>query len=323
MAIRLSIIIPIDNAPLSELTMPLASLNSQLGIDGKTVEVLLVDNGEFHLEDTAALHLFAQLHLRVLTTPKTCGHMGALAFGLTVAKGQYVMLLNANNQLYQPFTLQQLLGLLTQHPDTDLLGGTTLWQGQTSRRQPVYRAGQSLTSLAGWLIRRAALSSNAVTLSDDFGEFSEELAARLLRAAVGGTVTTEATVCVVFASRTHPVRGTQPVINEQWVSMMAAFLATLKAQNPAQLDHAFAQFIVRFYSQILRVPADSRAPLTTQVAGIVRDHAGSWLAVTALVDREKVADSSPAAPWNENPGEFNHYLNQLANIAAKEIAMRR
>lgn len=321
MSVQLSIILPVDNAPLSELMMPLASLNNQLGLMGNQVEILLVDNGEFHLDLPAQLNLFVQLTVRTITPDQVCGRMAAFEAGVKAAKGEYIMLLDANNQLYHPFTLQNLFGLQAKHPDADIIGGATLLQGLTKDRQPVYRAGRSQTSLHGLMIRRALLMSEQVQFDDQYGEYSEEFTARLVRQAAGGVVEGEDIACVIFSSRTHAITGQKPQINEQWVLMMAGYLAQLRATSE-RFDTEYAKFIVRFYSQVLQVPAASRMPLTTAVAQIVKTHVDRWPAVQQFVAGVKLTDKHAQAPWVAAPASFANYLDQLTRIAGVAIRKR-
>lgn len=321
--VQLSIIIPVDNAPLNELAVPISSLNNQLGIDHQQLEVLLVDNGEFHLDSPERLMLFSHLQLRTITLPTVGGRMTAFAAGVAAAKGRYVMLLDANNQLYQPFTVQALLGIQAHHPETDLLGGTTLLQGMTRERQSVYRAGRNLVSLHGMLIRRALLMTDQVIFDDRFGEFSEELAARLLRQAAGGVVETEELVSVSFASRTHGLFGREATINASWLAMMAAYLRQLREKNPEHFTTEYAKFIIRFYSQILHVPGADRLALTTIVADLVKTYAQTWPAAAEVIAAITAQDDSPEAPWVADPSAFSGYLAQLARIAAGRAKAQR
>ena len=112
----ISIITPLYNkgAYISET---IESVLSQLLPDW---ELIIVDNGSAD-NGPEVVRMFADARIRLVASPKR-GPGAARNYGLTVASGEWILFLDADD-LLAPDYLQERLGLLQNHPLADLLVG--------------------------------------------------------------------------------------------------------------------------------------------------------------------------------------------------------
>jgi glycosyltransferase involved in cell wall biosynthesis len=97
--IKLSIIIPFYGETAETLSLPLATINSQVGIDFEQVDVHLVNDGGEEIE-FEKLSFFAHLDLHYHRLAENVGPGLARQYGVDQSEGEYIYFLDADDVLY-------------------------------------------------------------------------------------------------------------------------------------------------------------------------------------------------------------------------------
>ncbi len=309
---RISIILPIDNVEENDLSIPISSVNNQIGIDHHDVELLLVDNGAYKLERPEVFDLFRQVHLRYLETPRVMKRGSAIQYGIDKARGGYVLVIQPNHQLYQAATLQGYFTMSDAHPEATAINGLVTTQYFDAQRVAHYQVGRTSQNIAGRWIRREFLQQHQIRFEDEYGAYAQEYVSRLVSHLAPSAIDLDAEGVMVFTSRAMPNEDTlQAPINATWLTMMAGYFARLQQADKPTYMTEFARFVIRFYTQLKSVPVADRANLKHLLATLVGANAAAWAPALAYVQQVRTSDHSPAAPWNAEGAQFDHYLAGL------------
>ncbi|WP_179395647.1 glycosyltransferase family A protein [Lacticaseibacillus absianus] len=311
----ISIIIAADSATAADLSIPLSSLNNQLGIDFRQVEVILIDNGRYQLDDLEPLRLFNHLKFRYIKPARIWSWPAALQQGLMIATGQFVMFMGPNMQLNQIDVLQRFFTVARAHPEAQLLAGTLLTQQMAPTREVTYQVDETTRLLRGRWFNRALLMQAQIAF-EPFGDYTEELVARLAEAAATGHIQpVDVIACAQFLGRTVSEAVLAPVaraVTPEWVRMMDRYFTQLKAIAPATYAKALAQSIIRFYTQLAQAKPTDRDAMLALMANLVAHHGARWDEIQVHIDEARLADQAPRAPWNSEPARFDAYLARIA-----------
>ncbi|WP_390409525.1 glycosyltransferase family A protein [Lacticaseibacillus jixiensis] len=315
MSKTLSLIIAMQSATVQDLAVPLSSINNQLGVDFRQVEVLLIDNGRYQLEDLEPLRVFDRLKFRYIKPAKIWSWQTAFEQGLMLATGQYVAFLGPNMQFNSVDVLQQLFAAVKAHPEAQLISGLLLNETMQPDRKFTYEVTATTHLLRGRFIARTVMLQNQIHF-EDFGAYTELFVGQLIDAVAKQPQQLGAAMSVQFLGRTVPdaVLAPQPEhLQLDWVRMMTRYLVLLQKIAPDQYVKTLAKTIVRFYSQ-----AGGDAAMTAQMAELTAQNAQQWPQVLAYIDELEAADSSPAAPWHAEAGRFAAYMQRVTpRVAAK------
>lgn len=310
---RISIILPVNNVEESDLSIPISSINNQIGIDFHDVELLLIDNGPYKLEHPEAFDLFRNVDLRYLVTDQVMESNSAIQFGIDAAQGDYVTILEPNNQLHQAPTLQGYFTMSDAHPDADSINGIVTTQYFDKQRVAHYQVGRMVQSIAGRWIKRSFLQDNQIRFKDDFGPYAEEYVSRLVNKLSNDAVDLDDYGVMKFMSRALPNNNAlQSPINVTWMKMMSLYFQQLQGADQVAYMNEFAKFTIRFYTQLKSVPVADRSSLQSIMKTIVGTNALAWAPTLAYVKQVRAEDQSHAAPWNAEAQQFDNYLNGLS-----------
>lgn len=310
---RVSLIIAMESASVHDLAVPLSSINNQLGVDFREIEVLLIDNGRYQLEDLEPLRVFNHLTFRYIKPAKIWSWANAFQQGVMLATGKYVAFLGPNFQFNAVDVLQQVLQTITAHPEAQLISGLLMRQEMNDDRSYAYKVESANHLLSGRFINRNLLMQSQIKF-EDFGVYTEQYVGQQIEAVAQAPRKLESVVAVQFMGRALPetVLPPQPeTLQLEWVRMMTRFLTRLRNLAPDQYVPTLAKTIVRFYSQ-----AGGDAAMTAQMAELTAVHAEKWPQIMAFVDDLRVSDLNPAAPWNAAPSRFNAYLQRISPLTA-------
>lgn len=314
MSKTLSLIIAMESATVQDLVVPLSSVNNQLGVDFRQVEVLLIDNGRYQLEDLEPLRVFNRLKFRYIKPAKIWSWPVAFQQGLMLATGKFVAFMGPNMQFNSVDVLQQVFAGIKAHPDAQLFSGLLLKENMTAKRQFEYRVASTTHLLRGRFISRDLMMQSQLTF-EDFGAYTEQFVGQLVEAVAQAPQELEHAVAVQFLGRTVSDAVLPPAptkLQLEWVRMTAQYLARLQQLVPAQYGETLAKTIVRFYSQAGKDPA-----MTAQMAALTAQNAAQWPQVLAYVTQLQATDQSPAAPWNAEPADFSGYLQKVSPLRAQ------
>ncbi|WP_125705945.1 glycosyltransferase [Lacticaseibacillus daqingensis] len=315
----LSIIVAADSATAEDLSIPLSSINNQLGIDFRQVEVILIDNGRYQLDSLEPLRLFNHLKFRYIKPAQIWAWEVALQQGLTMATGKFVLFMGPNMQLNQVDVLQRFFVAAQDNSAAQIIGGLLLTQQMTTTREVTYQVGSTTRRLCGRMLNRALLMRAQIAF-EAYGDYTEELVARLAEAVAGTHQHEEPGIaCAQFLGRTvsEAVMAPSPtVLTPDWVRMMTRYFERLKALTPEQYPTTLGRCVVRFYTQLQAVPGADREAMLALMADLVRQNAAQWAHVAAFIDELRVSDRSMEAPWNHAPKQFDAYLARLQAVVA-------
>lgn len=178
MSKTLSIIIAVNDAQERDLSIPLSSINNQLGFDFRSLQLLLIDHGQFHLDDTRVFDLFGNLRIDYVETDTVQSWEAAFNTGLAKATGDYVMFMGPDGQLNETSVLQTFMTMADQHPDAEILSGLVLDQDMTKTRTAEYRIGRDLKTTRGRMISRRFIEKSQLRWVE-MGAYSDELFSRI------------------------------------------------------------------------------------------------------------------------------------------------
>ncbi|WP_461240386.1 glycosyltransferase [Paucilactobacillus sp. N302-9] len=312
----ISVIVTVDNAQESDLSIPLSSLNNQIGFDFGQLEVILVDNGAYKLRDASVFNLFANLTLKYLKVDQVMTTASAFQHGIDAATGDYVMLMSPNSQLNQSSIFQSFAVRAQEHRDADLISGLLMEQSINEQLQEQYKVGRNDQSIYARWFRRDFLAQNKIQFRDDFGGYANEYVCRLANQLATEDVHIEEVGYVKFTNRQLAgVQNTDTtgVISADWLKMMGTYFLKLQDTNQDLYMNEFARFIVRFYTQLKQIPAMQRTEISELVKPLAGKNAIAWSYTQQFVAQVKQQDQSPQAPWNAEPAQFDAYLNGITS----------
>lgn len=312
----ISVIVTVDNAQESDLSIPLSSLNNQIGFDFSQLEVILVDNGAYKLRDASVFNLFANLTLKYLKVDQVMTTASAFQHGIDAATGDYVMLMSPNSQLNQSSIFQSFAVRAQEHRDADLISGLLMEQSINEQLQEQYKVGRNDQSIYARWFRRDFLAQNKIQFRDDFGGYANEYVCRLANQLATEDVHIEEVGYVKFTNRQLAgVQNTDTtgVISADWLKMMGTYFLKLQDTNQDLYMNEFARFIVRFYTQLKQIPAMQRTEISELVKPLAGKNAIAWSYTQQFVAQVKQQDQSPQAPWNAEPTQFDAYLDGITS----------
>lgn len=318
---HISIIITVNDAQEADLAIPLSSINNQLGIDFREVEVILVDGGRYRLENLEAFRLFKNIRINYESPDTVLSWEESFEWGLNVAHGDYVMFMGPDGLLNQTSVVQTFNTVAGQNPDADVLTGLVLEQDMTRSRQTEYTIGTDLTTVRGRWIKRSFLDQFKIHW-EPVGEYSDELYSRLINIFSRGDTAVNEIAYARFMSR--DVRGevlapTSREMTVGWLNMMSRYLTVLQKIDQKIYEDEFARECVRYYTQQQRVLETDRKPFAAAMQAIVEQNAAAWVQAQSFIDHVKLQDTSPEAPWNADTQSFNRYLDWLNQIVSAAL----
>ncbi|WP_412989925.1 glycosyltransferase [Pediococcus siamensis] len=311
---RLSIIIAVNNAQEGDLSIPLSSINNQIGVDLSQIEVVLIDNGTYKLQRPETLKIFEKINLKYIRLERVLSWEAAFQAGIEAAKGKYIMFMGVDSQLNSADILQTYFYHSDQHPDADVLSGLVMVEKIREDLKADYEVGRdALTVRARWL-QREFLRSFDIKFRQDFLPYAEEYFCRLLKQLASEDVQIEEVSLAKFAARNlDPKVLGKPAqaVSATWLMMMSAYFDRLQTLNQQAFLREFARFIIRFYSQLKQLPAADRDNLVQLANGIVAKNSIAWPFTQKYVNHLAMTDHNEAAPWNGEKVQFNAYLNEF------------
>lgn len=306
-----SLIISVDNAVESDLSIPLSSINNQLGCDFAEVEVLLIDNGNYKLKQPELFNIFRNLDIKYLKTSKALSWPDALQLGIQHATGKFVMLMGSNGQLNQLSTLQGFFEHAKQHPHADVLSGLIINQFFNDDLVPEYEVGRDYGTVRGRWISKAFLDKYQIEFHSEYAPYAEEYVTRLLNHFASEDVEVEEIVYARFMSRfldPHVLEPTEQVVNAEWLVMMAAYMEKIKQLDPAQTGAMLSRFVIQFFSRTREVTDVRFAGLAQGLFTVIKLYADNWNDALKAIGTLTVEDKNANAPWNKYPENFSNYL---------------
>ncbi len=296
--------------------MPLSSINNQLGVDFRDIEIILVDGGRYRLTDLTAFRLFKNIRIDYQQPDNVLSWTESFEWGLSVAHGDYVMFMGPDGLLNQTSVIQTFNTTAEQNPDADVLTGLVLEQDITRSRQTEYTIGEELTTVRGRWLKRSFLNQFGLHWQDN-GEYADELYSRLVNAFARVDVSVNEIAYARFVSRDvcgEVLATASREMTVGWLTMIGDYLTALQRVDQKTYEDEFARECVRYYTQQQRVLESERKPFAAVMQAIVEQNANAWPRVQDFIAHVKLQDSSPEAPWNANPQAFDQYVNWLNQV---------
>ncbi|GAX06542.1 glycosyl transferase [Secundilactobacillus pentosiphilus] len=318
MAKRLSIIIAVNDAREDDLAIPLSSINNQLGIDFRDVEVILVDNGQYRLQNVDQFRLFKNLDVHYENPANVLSWEEAFQHGVGVANGDYVMFMGPDGLLNQTSVIQTFSATAAQNQDADVLTGLVLEQDMTRTRTTQYKVGRDFMTARGRWFKRAFLNQYHVAWQA-VGKYSDEFYSRLVNCLSRADIEVNEIAYAQFLSRDIRSEVLAPMPRQasvEQITMLGKFFETLQQIDPMTYINEFSKACVRYYTQSKQVPETERDRVDQAFWLLVQNNAGIWQNVQALVEHLKLTDQSPEAPWVKEPQLFDGYIQALSKVAA-------
>lgn len=318
MAKRISIIIAVNDAREDDLAIPLSSINNQMGIDFRDVEVILVDNGQYRLRDVDQFRLFKNIDIRYENPDNVLSWEEAFEQGVAAATGDFVMFMGPDGLLNQTSVIQTFSTMADQHPDADVLTGLVLEQDMTRTRTTEYKVGRDFMTARGRWFKRSFLNQYRVHWQVS-GKYSDEFYSRLVNSLSRSDIEVNEIAYAQFMSRDIRSEVMAPMpstVSVEQITMLSQYFETLRVIDPKIYSDEFAKACVRYYTLIKQVPDIERARVDQTFWLLVQHNADIWSNVQALVDHLKLTDQNPKAPWVKEQVLFDQYIQSLSKVAA-------
>lgn len=129
---KVSIIVPFHGETESQLEICLASINNQIGIDFKQVEVILIGDGGLKVDDQDPFPYLTNLDMKIYEYDVVKGPGFARSTGMFMAKGQYFMFIDADDQLHYVGALLDFFNA-TKHGDHQVIIGRYINQTRNAQ----------------------------------------------------------------------------------------------------------------------------------------------------------------------------------------------
>lgn len=318
MAKRISIIIAVDDAREDDLAIPLSSINNQMGIDFRDVEVILVDNGQYRLRDVDQFRLFKNIDIHYENPNNVLSWEEAFEQGVAAATGDYVMFMGPDGLLNQTSVIQTFSTMADQNPAADVLTGLVLEQDMTRTRTTEYKVGRDFMTARGRWFKRNFLNQYHVHWQA-VGKYSDEFYSRLVNSLSQSDIEVNEIAYAQFMSRDIRSEVMAPMpstVSVEQITMLSQYFETLRMIDPKIYIDEFAKACVRYYTLIKQVPDIERAHVDQAFWLLVQHNADIWSNVQALVDHLKLTDQNPKAPWVKEQVQFDSYIQALGKVAA-------
>lgn len=180
-SIKLSIVIPQYKECEDDMLSLAESISVQVGIGFEDIEVIIVNDCGKPIqsaEDADIEHCnlacpdcgvyeygrFSKLPCKVLyiSTPVNSGPGVARQVGIDNASGEYLIFIDADDQLYSSTTIYTWLDAIKNYPDADLITSNWVEEVKVDGETTFFDHGQDVTWMFGKLFRRQALIDTGV-----------------------------------------------------------------------------------------------------------------------------------------------------------------
>lgn len=159
----ISIVIPAYNPSLILLFDLLSSIRSQLAIDIREIEVVIVNDGGTSVPETF-IHTFLPLNVREITLEHNSGPGIARQAGLDMAVGEYIMFCDADDVLHDVGVLSQLIQTIG---DNDVLISGWMEEIKDESGSKYIMHTGDMTWMHGKLFRTSFLKDNDIRFHSD------------------------------------------------------------------------------------------------------------------------------------------------------------
>ncbi|KRK72651.1 glycosyltransferase family A protein [Lacticaseibacillus nasuensis] len=309
----ISIILVANDAQEGDLSIPLSSINNQLGIDFRDLEVILIDNGQYRLRDPRAFAIFENINARYSQPKEELSWEDAFQLGMMQSDGEYLLFMGPDGLLNATSVLQTMLETVQKHPETEVVSGLVLEQERTRTRQVEYKVGRDRTSIRGRLVKREFLQKYQIGWHA-LGEYSDELFSRQVDEFAEHEVEVSEIAYARFTGRNvrAGVLGpSEKQLTTGWFKMMTAYLDQIKHVDEQRYLESCARVFVRFYSQLMRIDTDKRQTIVDAMRLLMAHNVAAWPYIKQFIAKTTAADRSPQAPWVSHPDLFNGFVGSF------------
>jgi len=314
---RISIIIVVNSAREDDLVIPLSSINNQLGIDFRDVEVILVDNGQYRLRDVEQFQLFKNLNIRYENPDTVLSWEEAFEHGVQCATGEYVMFMGPSGLLNQTSVIQSFSSTADQNPNAEVLTGLILEQDIAKDRTTQFKVGNNYLTACGRWFSRTFLNQYGLHWRA-VGKYSDDLYSRLVNTVATNDVNVNEISYARFMSRdirSDVLAPVSQIASTERITMLRQFLETIKRIDPQAYSDEFAKICVRYYTRRKEIANSDRALVDQSFYLLVVQNASAWPNVQLFVNHIKLNDQSVNAPWVKEQQLFDQYIQSLDKVA--------
>jgi len=248
---ELSIIIPFCGQTVEDLAKPLGSINNQIGIDFKAVDIHLINDGgqPINLEK---LKIFDNLNLNYHELKVNQGAGMARQYGINHSEGEYIFFLDADDFLFLTDGLYRFFWNLSNAGAQDFFVASYVRIGSLAG-QPLnligHPADRNDPSVCGKFYRRAYLDSLDIRFSEKLRVFEDAYFNRLVAAYTDKVVLLADTpiFCYTYSkdSVTHQ-KGVSQVM-EQGVKAMRLDLEKFKELGKTDFKETLESYFIGQY----------------------------------------------------------------------------
>jgi glycosyltransferase involved in cell wall biosynthesis len=278
---KVSIIVPFHGETEAQLGICLASINNQIGIDFKQVEVVLIGDGGLKVDDKDPFPYLRNLDIKIYEYDVVKGPGFARSMGMFMATGQYFMFIDADDQLHYVGALLDFFNA-TKEQDHQLVIGRYINQTRNDQREfRYYTHGNNdwKAAYAKWF-NRAYLESINLSWSENLQVFEDTY---FVGAACELATDIALIEPIVYThlwnehSITHDNDGQNFYRQlDQWVLAQRLFLEKIAKYKPDNLAADYLDYMADIYLRYQAYPPLDAQAFRTEHSNLIFKFADQW-----------------------------------------------
>ncbi|WP_412989115.1 glycosyltransferase family 2 protein [Pediococcus siamensis] len=313
-----SIIIPFYNEDEYQLAIALSSINSQIGIDFKEVEVILIGDGGKELANVADFKMFHHLNIRYRYFENSGGAGVARQRGMDMANGRYYMFVDADDEFYYDGALIEFFNAV-KDSDHEVIVAKYIEQGRNPDGSYFYLHNNPVWSAAyaKWFNRDYVKRMGLHWLSD-VRIFEDVYFCAMAVELASDVVWLDSFVYSWLYNEKSTVRDPKLKFNiqlDQWAKMNKYYLRKIKEKAPQKLAFDFANSVATLFYWQKENPGYDPKALDAEQRLMLKENADLWDETRAIMWRQLDVLHKPGSKYeNYDISDFDAYLAHYAAL---------
>lgn len=286
-----SVVIPFYRETEAQLMIVLSSLNNQVGINFARVEVILINDGGDEIDEETFLPYFTNLQIHYYRYDDNKGAGFARMIGTDMANGQYVMYMDADDQLQYVGALLDFFNVVRYHGDHEVIIGKYVEETKRAEGFRYFQHGNNdwKSPVAKWF-NQAYLKRIRLTWREDLRVFEDTYFVGVACELAHDIYRLDA---VVYNWMYHPdstvrTNGGQDFYRQldQWARCHRYYFTMIQKYQPERLVADYLAYMADVYlrAQLYR-PADPQA-FQQEHQALLKKFPQQWHQIKAILATE-------------------------------------
>ncbi|PJE49060.1 glycosyltransferase family 2 protein [Pediococcus damnosus] len=307
-----SIIIPFYNEDEYQLMIALSSINYQIGIDFREVEIILVGDGGKKLKSLDDFSVLNNLNIRYKYFTNSGGAGVARQRGMEMAKGRYYMFVDADDEFYYDGALQEFFDVVKKG-DHEVIVAKYIEQGRNADGSYFYLHNDPVWSAAyaKWF-NRDYVERMGLHWLDDVRIFEDVYFCAMAVELASDVVWLDSFVYSWLYNEKSTVRDPALKFNirlDQWAKMNKYYLRKIKEKAPQKLAFDFGNSIATLFYWEKKNPGYDEKTLDHEQQLMLKENADLWGSTQDIMQQQLQALHQPGSEYeNYDISDFSKCL---------------